>query len=87
MVRHIDDTARRLTRLRTALKLSQADLCRRIDVAPNRWNQYETGERRITIDVAARLNKAFGVTLDYIYLGDESGLPGRILDQLFEAAE
>lgn len=87
MVSPVPDIAARLTRLRTALRLSQADICRRIGVAPNRWNQYESGERRITVEVASKLRETFGVTYDYIYEGDESGLPVRIVDQLLDAAE
>lgn len=78
----------RLTHIREAVGLSAADLCRALKIQQNRWSQYESGERRITLDVAARLVKRYGVTLDYIYLGDESGLPKRIVDRLEnEAAE
>ena len=87
MVSTVDEIASRLRRLRTALGMSQADLCRRIGVAPNRWNQYETGERRITVEVAGKLEDAFGVTLDFVYLGKEAGLPVRIVDQILDAAE
>lgn len=68
--------------MREALGLSQAELCRAIGIAPNRWNQFEQGKRRITVDVARRLKKNYGVTLDYIYEGDLSGLPKRIVDEL-----
>lgn len=67
--------SRRLKMMREAIKLSQAQLCREIGVAQNRWNQYETGERRITLDVALRLKRRFGVTRDWIYDGDISGMP------------
>jgi transcriptional regulator with XRE-family HTH domain len=77
----------RLVRLRAALRLSQAEMCRAIDVAPNRWNQYESGERRITLEVAGKLRQRFGVTADWIYFGDESGLPQRLTDRFPEAAE
>lgn len=77
----------RLSRLRTAVSMSQAELCRAIGVAPNRWNQYESGERRITIEVVAKLRQRFGVTSDWVYFGDESGLPQRLTDRFLEAAE
>lgn len=81
------DIAGRLVRLRKTLRMSQADICRRLDVAPNRWNQYESGDRRITIEIAGRLRDKFGVTADWIYFGDESGLPQRLIDKFLEAAE
>ena len=87
MASNIDEIARRLGRLRNVLRMSQAEFCREIGVAPNRWNQYERGQRQITIDVAARIRQRFGVTTDWIYFGDESGLPRRISDQFLEAAE
>ena len=78
----------RLKQLRLALgNLSQADVCRAIDVIPSRWNQYETGDRKITDDVAARLRQRYGVTRDWIYDGDPSGLPVRFADKLQDAAE
>ena len=88
MVQSLTAIANRLTLLREALELSQAELCRAIDVQPNRWNQYETGERRITVAVATKLVDRYRVTLDYIYLGDPAGLPKRIVDRLeTEAAQ
>jgi transcriptional regulator with XRE-family HTH domain len=79
---------KRLERLRMALGLpNQAEFCRKLGVAPNRWNQYENGSRRITLDVVNKLRQRFGVTADYIYFGDESGLPRRITDAFLDAAE
>ena len=49
-------------------------------------NQYESGERKITVPVTTRLKDAFGITLDWIYAGDPSGLPKRIADRLLKAA-
>lgn len=65
---------KRLVATREALGLSAADLCRRIDCKPNRWSQYETGERRITLEIADRLCDEFRLSLDWIYRGDPSAL-------------
>jgi transcriptional regulator with XRE-family HTH domain len=62
----------RLAATREALGITQAERCRRLRVDPPRWNQYEVGKRRITIEVALALRLAFGVTLDWIYVGDSS---------------
>jgi hypothetical protein len=72
----------RLEQTREALGLSAAQLCRRIDCAQNRWSQYESGERPITLDIAERLCNEFGLTLDWIYRGDRSGLPQRLIEKL-----
>ena len=69
---------RRLAATREALGITQAELCRQLRVDPPRWNQYELGKRRITIEVALELRLAYGVTLDWIYVGDSSGLPPRL---------
>ena len=87
MVNDNQTISARLVRLRAALRMSQAEICRAIDVAPNRWNQYESGERRITLEVAGKLRQRFGVTSDWLYFGDESGLPQRLSDKFLEAAE
>jgi transcriptional regulator with XRE-family HTH domain len=77
--------AARLTLLRKALRLSQAELCRQTEIAPNQWNQFETGKRRITLEVAAKLKERYGASLDWIYVGDSAGIPQALLGQLFPA--
>lgn len=78
--------ARRLAMLLEALEISAAELCRQTDIAPNRWSQYESGERRITLDAAFILCDRYAITLDWIYMGDESGLPQRIVSKLRQEA-
>jgi transcriptional regulator with XRE-family HTH domain len=70
--------ARRLVATREALGLNAAELCRRIDCKTNRWSQYETGERAITLEIANRLCDEFRLSLDWIYRGDPSLLPGHL---------
>ena len=78
--------ARRLVILRDALGVNAADLCRVTGLAPNRWSQYESGERRITLEASMVLCDKYGVTLDWIYRGDESGLPRRLIERMSIAA-
>jgi DNA-binding XRE family transcriptional regulator len=73
---------KRLKMTREALGVSAADLCRRIDCKPNRWSQYENGERPITLPIAIRLCDVYGLTLDWIYRADPSGLPVRLHQKL-----
>lgn len=70
--------AERLVRTRESIEKSAADLCRRINCKPNRWSQYETGERRITMAIANRLCDEYGLTLDWIYRGNPAALPRHI---------
>ena len=78
--------ARRLTQLMEALKITAAELCRQTGIATNRWSQYETGKRPITLDAALILCDKYGITLDWIFLGDESGMPQRIVSKFREDA-
>ena len=78
--------AKRLITLREAVEPSAAELCRRTGLAANRWSQYESGERPITLAAATILCDKYGVTLDWIYRGDESGLPARLIKSMSIAA-
>lgn len=67
--------SRRLKITREALGLSAAELCRSIDCKPNRWSQYENGDRKLTLEVAEALCDEFGLSLDWLYRGDPARLP------------
>ena len=67
--------ADRLELTREALGLNAADLCKRIGIKENRWSQYESGQRRITLEVATKMCDEFGLSLDWIYRGDPRQLP------------
>lgn len=79
---HLDLIAFRLRSTRLALELSQAELCRLTGIATNTWNQYEKGISRPELDKALILCEKLGITLDWIYRGDPSGLPLRITEKL-----
>lgn len=86
MARPFAAIGKRLLRAREALGISQADVCRAIDVKPNRYSQYESGERRITLPVAIKLADSYGITLDYIYRNDVSALPVGLHQKIQRAA-
>lgn len=73
---------KRLRDTRVALGVKAADICRAIDIDPNRWSQYENGSRKLTMVVAIRLCETYGLTLDWLYRGDPSGLPVRLHQKL-----
>lgn len=78
--------SRRLKTTREALGLSAAELCRRIDVKENRWSQYESGERQITLPVAIAMCDEFGLSLDWIYRNDPSRIPHELRVKMRQAA-
>lgn len=78
MTSDLKNLGRRLQATREALGLSAAQLCKRIQCKANRWSQYESGERRITLEIADRLCDEFGLTLDWIYRGNRALLPDAI---------
>ena len=43
------------------------------------YGNWERGERRIRLDFALQLREAYGLTLDYIYLGRADTLPHNLM--------
>jgi transcriptional regulator with XRE-family HTH domain len=74
----------RLTVLREALNMKQADMCRATGFATSQWAQHENGTRRLSLDAALKLHDLFGATLDYLFLGDMNGLPVRLAAAMLE---
>jgi transcriptional regulator with XRE-family HTH domain len=74
----------RLRLLRLAIGLPAGRLAAEIGVLPPRWSQWEHGRHPPDIRAMVRLCRRYRVTLDYIYLGDESGLPRRLLDAIHD---
>ena len=70
-----------MTRIALGYK-NQADFAKGANLTQNRYNQYETGERRITVDAALKLKAAYGISLDWIYTGDRNGLPHAVWSAL-----
>jgi transcriptional regulator with XRE-family HTH domain len=80
MKRFLTDTspkyvAKRLELFRKALGLRQVDLVRELDWSPQKWGQWEKGQRTPNIADMIELAERYGVTLDYVYRGDMSRLP------------
>jgi len=61
----------------------------RANLKPNRYSQYETGVRALTIEAALRICDEYGVSLDWLYRGDRSRLPHHLAIDIarIEAAE
>lgn len=76
------DIALRLTALMRALKLNQTGFAALVSISQPALNNYLKGLRRPDIDVAISIQMKTGATLDWLYLGDRSGLPARLLEIL-----
>lgn len=72
----------RLVRARLALGLTQSELADAAGIGRNTYNQWERGKGRPGLGEALKLCDKFGLTLDWIYRGDPSGLPFRIASGL-----
>lgn len=65
----------RIRRLRKHFGFSLHDFADLHAWGATRLTNWETGHRRITVEAATQLRARYGVTLDWIYLGAEGGLP------------
>lgn len=79
--------ARRLELSRRALGMTAAQLCRQSGIAPNTWSQWENGVGRPDLDGALQLTRTFGLTLDWIYEGDISGIRHELAVKIEELAK
>lgn len=66
---------RRLHLTRRVLNLSQTELTERARISRTAYVQYEGGSIRPSLETAIALHRTYRLTLDWIYLGDPSGLP------------
>jgi transcriptional regulator with XRE-family HTH domain len=73
------DIAMRLDALVNALGHTQTGFAQLVGISQPALNNYLKGIRRPDIDVAIQIQMRTGVTLDWLYLGDRSGLPSRLL--------
>lgn len=75
---------KRLQMTADALGQTGADIHRATGIKPNRWTQYTQPKykRPITLDAASKLCDAYGLTLDWIYRADPSGLPRHLHEKL-----
>lgn len=76
------DIGRRITTLRKVMNLNKTAFAALIETSQPAVSQYESGVRRPELDVALRIRLRTGVTLDWIYEGDRSGLPLRLAGEL-----
>ena len=76
------DVGRRLLLSRTVIGLDQHTFASAAGLSQPRYSQYETGRRLLTIEAAIALSNKFSLTLDWLYRGDPSSLPGHMIPLL-----
>lgn len=90
--RSVDAIAARLRQLREVFAAedgyqsaddrgAQTAFCERIGINPPTWNNWEKG-RHPGLEYMIKVRDGTGATLDWIYLGDPSGLPYRLSSRL-----
>jgi transcriptional regulator with XRE-family HTH domain len=77
-----DDVARRLKYSRIAVGVDQQDFAEAAGISQPRYNPYETGKRLLTLPAAMMLCERYSLSLDWLYRGDPSGLPNRLLSKI-----
>lgn len=76
------EIAARLKAAREAINPNQSEFAMRAGMTQNRYNQYETGERPLTLDAALKLRDTYGLTLDYLFRGDAALVPHGLIERL-----
>jgi DNA-binding transcriptional regulator YiaG len=73
-VRDEEGASERLLRLREALAGTQVEFCTRFGFAVSAWSNYERGSPIGKAAALKLVRKIHGLTLDWIYFGNSSGL-------------
>jgi transcriptional regulator with XRE-family HTH domain len=77
------DVGRRLRLSRRALgDLDQQEFGEEAGLSQSRYNKFETGSRPLTLEAAMKLCERWGLTLDWLYRGDPSGLPHKLVTDI-----
>ncbi len=77
-----DKIGARLAIIRRMYGKSQKDFAMAAGMRPNRYSQYETGTKPLSIVAAIALCETYHLTLDYLYLGEMSGLRGKTIEAI-----
>lgn len=72
----------RLRLTREALGRNQIEFAKLAKISASAYNQYEKGRIRPSVDAAIAMVDAHKITLDWIFLGDNSGLRANLKDAI-----
>lgn len=76
------DVGRRLYLARRAVDMHQAEFGDAAGMSQPQYSMVESGRRLLTLTYALQFCARFGLSLDWIYRGDPSGLPVRLVDAI-----
>lgn len=76
------DIGRRIEALMEALRKNPASFSLLTGISANALANYRAGSRRPDWAQAIAIVRSTGVTLDWIYMGNRSGLPAHLLEKL-----
>ena len=65
----------RLKKLREQLNLSQAELAKKFDMPQQTYQGYESGNRKVTLNLLNMFSSFFRVSVDYLAKGTETREP------------
>ena len=83
----IKQIAERLRIARMAINPeNQTEYARLAGLRQNRYHQYESGERPLTLDAALKLCRTYGLTLDWLFRGDNGYIPHALLERIRRAS-
>ena len=74
-IRPFEDIAARLRVIRSIEGLEQRPFAEGAGLKHTQYKNWESGAYRISLDGALALREHYGVTLEYIYLGEVESLP------------
>lgn len=72
----------RLSRAIAALGHKPAHIARTFKISQQRLSNYVNGIRPLDIEIAMMLSARFGITLDWLYMGDIRGLPFELAQKI-----
>lgn len=77
----------RLQQSLIAIGKKPAEIARNFGVSQQRLSNYMTGARPLDIDLAMKLSARFGITLDWLYMGDMKSLPYELAQRIVPIGE
>ncbi|KZL02293.1 MULTISPECIES: helix-turn-helix transcriptional regulator [unclassified Pseudovibrio] len=85
--KQFQEIGERLRKIREHTGLNQQEFAEKHGFNRTRYNHWENGIRRISLDCAYVIRETYDITLDYIYLGREAGLPQTFLHSISKKSD
>lgn len=76
------DLAQRLRHFRKSRNLSQSELARRINIAIQQYNRYETGRTKVPVDVIVRVADVLEMSTDELLGRKEAPKGGALVEEM-----